>query len=275
MKQVFAIAWLFVNFTFCSKKKESAPVPLVSRVTANGGIAYKFFYNDSRQLSRWEIYAYESPGSPLSAQFEFTYNENGLLAQLATFSEPGKVPVQRLVFLEDMAKKRLSGFEAYELQGGNPAIPSRKANFNYNAAGRLSTVVIRNKDGELELQYNLSYFDDGTLKQRDGYDESVTNQLRLRERTIYSLPIPSAGAGWESVAAIPLDGPEISRTVHYDGIQRYVYNNGVLQTHRGEVISAREYNADGTIKRHGYTRKNIVPAAPDVASFWEFEYVQQ
>jgi hypothetical protein len=43
----------------------------------------------------------------------------------------------------------------------------------------------------------------------------------------------------------------------------------------GELISAREYNTDGTLKRHVYTRKLILPAFDDVVMNWEFEYIQQ
>jgi hypothetical protein len=41
------------------------------------------------------------------------------------------------------------------------------------------------------------------------------------------------------------------------------------------VISAREYNSDGTLKRHVHTRKNILPASADVVANWEFEYIHQ
>lgn len=276
MKQLILFFMLAsLAFASCKKSSDKAPEPLVSRVTANGGIAYKFYYNSKRQLERWELFSYETLGNPMAAQFEFSYGNDGLLTQIATYKEPGKVPQQRLVFQIDAAKGRYSGFEGYNPQGPNPAVPERWAKFNYGASGRLNTVVIRDDDDELLVQFNLSYFEDGSLKQRDAYDETITNQLRLTERVIYSLPLPGTAKGWEGILAIPLDGDEVARTVRYDGIQRYTYNNGVLTFHKNEIVSAREYNSDGTLKRHAFTRKNVVPAHPDHEANWEFEYIKE
>lgn len=275
MKRYIYLAIAAIMLVSCSKKGEKATVPLITRVTANGGIAYKFHYNSKNQIIRWETYAYETLGNPMTSQWEFTYAPDGLLSELAVFSEPGKVPGSRLIFTRDESKNRLSGFQFYDLQGLNPAQPYRSGVFNYNASNRMTSAVIRDKDGELDVQHNLSYFENGLLKQRDSYEETITNQLRLRERNIYSLPVPNMVTGWEPILVIPLDGIEIARTVHYDGIQRYVYNNGVLTGHRSELVSAREYNDDGTLKRHAYVRKMILPAQPDHEANWEFEYVKQ
>jgi len=273
MKKFIPFLGMLLFTIACKKDSDPAPVPLITRVTANGGIAYKFYYNNDNQIIRWELYGYETVGNPLNAEFEFEYN-NGKLSKLSTFSEPGKVPVARLLFEYD-DNNRIISHERYDLQGPDPSEPDSWGVYQYTTGGRLSSVTIRDENGELRSRYNLTYFDDGALKQRDEYDETVTNQLRLVSRVIYSLPLNVGITGWEPIAVIPLDGDEIMRTVRYDGIQRYVYTGGVLTNNKAEVISAREYNTDGTLKRHVHTRKNILPASPDVVANWEFEYIQQ
>jgi hypothetical protein len=173
------------------------------------------------------------------------------------------------------ANGRIIGHERYDLQGPDPSEPDLWGVYQYAANGHLSSVTIRDENGELSSRYNLTYFDNGALKQRDEYEETITNQLRLVSRVIYSLPLNVGITGWEPIAVIPLDGDEIMRTVRYDGIQRYTYTGGVVTNNVAEVISAREYNPDATLKRHLHTRKNIIPLSPDVETNWEMEYIQQ
>lgn len=273
MKKFIPFLCMLLLAIACKKDSEPAPVPLISRVTVNGGIAYKFYYNTDNQIIRWELYGYETVGNPLNAEFELEYS-NGKLSTLSSFSEPGKVPSGRLLFEYD-DNGRIIGHERYDLQGADPSEPDTWGVYQYATNGRLSSVTIREENGDLRSRYNLTYFDDGALKQRDEYDETVTNQLRLVSRVIYSLPLNVGVTGWEPISVIPLDGDEITRTVRYDGIQRYSYTGGVLTNNRAEVISAREYNADGTLKRHVHTHKKILPASADVVNNWEFEYIQQ
>lgn len=273
MKKFIPFLCMLFLIVACKKDSDPAPVPLISRVTANGSIAYKFYYNNDNQIDRWELYGYETPGNPLSSTIEFEYN-NAKLSMLSSFNEPGKIPVVRLLFQYD-GNGRIIGHENYDLQSSDPSEPHLWGVYQYAANGRLSSVTIRDENGELDMRYNLTYFDDGALKQRDGYEETVSNQLRLVSRVIYSLPLTGGIKGWEPITVIPLDGDEIMRTVRYDGIQRYTYTGGVLTNNKAEVISAREYNSDGTLKRHLHTRKNILPAFPDVETNWEMEYIQQ
>ena len=274
MKKFISFLFLLILFGACKKNSEPAPVPLISRVTVDGAVAYKFFYNTSNQITKWEFYSYDAPGAPLAVVFDFTYDNNGKLSEIMIHRYPGNVPESRL-FFEYNSLGKIIGHELYDLQGADPSKPWRWGVYQYSAAGRLSTVTMRDKDGKLDTRYNLSYYDDGALKQRDSYEETVTQQLRLTGRVIYSVPIVSGIKGWEPITVIPLDGDEITRTVRYDAIQRYEYNNGVLTFNTSELISAREYNSDGTLKRHVFTRKRILPASDDVVMNWEFEYIQQ
>jgi len=274
MKKVILYLLILLIAGACKKNSEPTPVPLVSRVTADGAVAYKFFYNASNQLTKWELYSYDSPGDPLTLVYDFTYDNKGKLAELISHRYPGNIPESRL-FFEYNNLGKIIGHEFYDLQGADPSKPWRWGVYQYSATGLLSSVTMKDKDGKLDTRYNLSYYDDGTLKQRDAYQETVTNQLRLTSRTIYSVPLAGGIKGWQAITVIPLDGDEITRTVRYDAIQRYEYNNGVLTWNVSELVSAREYNTDETLKRHVFTRKRILPASDDVVMNWEFEYVQQ
>ncbi len=219
MKKLIPYLLLILAASACKKNSEPSPVPLISRVTVNGSIAYKFFYNSSDQITTWELYSYESPGNPLGAVFEFKYGSDGKLDELRSFHEPGHVPNSRILLQYD-SLGRISGHEYYDLQAANPSKPKEWGVYQYNAASRLSTVTVKDENDKLEVRYNLSYYDDGSLKQRDSYEETITHQLRLTERVIYSLPLEVGIKGWEPITVIPLDGDEITRTVRYDGIQR-------------------------------------------------------
>jgi hypothetical protein len=74
MKKFIPILFMLLVTVACKKNSEPAPVPLIARVTANGGIAYKFHYNNDNQIISWELYGYESPGNPLNSVVEFEYN---------------------------------------------------------------------------------------------------------------------------------------------------------------------------------------------------------
>ena len=274
MKKIISFLSILILTGACKKNSEPVPVPLISRVAADGAVAYKFFYNPSNQIKSWELYSYDAPGAPLALVYDFTYDNNGKLSELISHIYPGNIPESRLFFEYDNLG-RITSHEFYNLQAANPSQPSGSGVYQYSAAGRLSTVTMLDKDGKLDRRFNLTYYNDGALKQRDSYEETVTQQLRLTSRTIYSVPLPGGLKGWEAITVIPLDGDEISRTVRYDAIQRYEYNNGVLTWNVSELISAREYNSDGTIKRHVHTRKRILPAYDDVVANWEFEYIQQ
>jgi hypothetical protein len=127
----------------------------------------------------------------------------------------------------------------------------------------------------LVRHHTLSYYPNGFLKERNSYDETITNQLRLTGRALYSIPNTDDIKGWENLAAIPLDGDELTRRVRYETIQRYEYNNGVLQHNVSENMAGKEYNPDGTLRRTVSTTKAIFPPGDDIVNHWDFEYVQQ
>ena len=186
MKKFIPFLCMLLLTVACKKDSEPTPVPLISRVTVDGNVAYKFFYNASNQISSWELYSYDAPTAPLAVIFDFTYSNDGKLSELMTHRYPGNIPESRLFFEYDNLGK-IIGHESYDLQGADPSKPWRWGVYQYSAAGRLSSVTMRDKDGELDVRYNLTYYDDGVLKQREAYEETITNQLRLISRVIYSI----------------------------------------------------------------------------------------
>jgi hypothetical protein len=257
----------------CKKNTDSAPEPLLTRVSYNGVNGYKFYYSDKNQLIRWELFSTDPANNAMSAYFTMEYNNNGQLAEMTTFQMPGDVPYTHIVYKYDQ-NGRMTGYDSYDLQGPDPSSPGTSS-FYYNGQDQLITATLKDEDGEFILQYSLTYYPNGFLKQRDEYEESITNQLRLKSRTIYSVPVTDEIKGWDKITVIPLLGDEVTRNAKYSTIQRYTYNNGVLVHHISETISAKEYNSDGTLKRHTSTTQHIVPPDTEAINNWEFEYITQ
>jgi hypothetical protein len=273
--KIFILAVLaMLVFSTCKKDKSPEKQALVSRASYNGLNAYRFSYSADNHLIKWELFNTDPQNNSITAYIQFDYNANGQMEKLSTFQMPGAVPVGHIIFGYDNAGKVIS-FESYDLQGANPSEPYRHAVFQYNAQNQLTTATIRDDDDELIRQYSLSYYPNGFLKERNEYEETITDQLRLAGRVIYSIPLTNEFKGWEKLDLIPLDGDELTRRVKYEGIQRYTYNNGVLMNNISEAMSGKEYNTDGTLKRQVSTVKSILPANPDVVNNWEYEYIHQ
>jgi hypothetical protein len=273
-KILFITLLLLVGIFSCKKEDSDKKEPLLSKVIYNGLIGYKLYYNEKNLWNKWELFKTDPVDNSLSLYMTMDYNEKDQLTKLSMFSMPGDVPSQRLFFEYDNTGKQ-TGYTNYDLQGANPSKPYLKGAFVYNQQNQLSTVTIKKDNGDLHAYYSLSYYPDGILKQRDEYDETVTHQLRLTGKTIYSIPDGNNIKGWEKMTVLPLDGDELIRKPRYETVQRYNYNNGVLMTNFKESTSGRENNTDGTLKRLTSTTQSIVPAGADQVNIFEFEYVQQ
>jgi hypothetical protein len=270
----FLFIVLLIGFFSCKKEDSHKKEPLLSKVIYNGLIGYKLYYSDKNLWSKWELFKIDATDNTVSAYFTFNYNDKGQLTQVSTFSMPGDVPTRRLFFEFDNNGVQ-TGYTNYDLQGANPSKPDLKGTFVYNQQNLLSTVTIKKDNGDLHAYYNLSYYPNGFLKQRDEYDETITHQLRLTGRTIYSIPVGDEIKGWEKMAVLPLDGDELTRKPRYETVQRYIYNNGVLMKNLKESTSGRENNPDGTLKRLTSTTQYITPSAVDDVNIFEFEYIEQ
>ncbi len=274
LKILFFTLILVGSFLSCKKEDSSKKEPLLSRVVYNGLNGYKLYYSDKNLWTKWELFKLDATDNSMSLYMTMEYNDKDQLTKLSQFSMPGDVPAQRLFFEYDNSGKQ-TGYTLYDLQGANPSKPALKGTFGYNQQNQLSTVTIKKDNGDLHAYFSLSYYSNGYVKERDEYDETITHQLRLTNKTIYSIPIDNSIKGWEKMAVLPLDGDELTRKPRYETIQRYMYNNGVLMKNIKESTSARESNADGTLKRLTSTTQTIAPASPEQVNIYEFEYIQQ
>jgi len=247
---------------------------LLSRAGYNGMTAYEFHYSENNLWTRWDLFKIDPSDNSLSVYVTFDYDGMGRLVQLAVFDMPGNVPRTRTL-LEYDNEGKLTGHSYYDLLGPNPSMPEQTAVYTYNAQNQINVSTVRDKNGGLVNRKTLSYFPNGVTKETNDYEETVTHQLRLKGRALYSLPNTDIIKGWEKIAVIPVDGYEIARQAQYETIQRYTYNNGVLTHNTGETMSAKEYNSDGTLKRVTSTTKFILPVNPDIVNNWEYEYIQQ
>jgi len=274
LKLILFTFLLVIGLFSCKKEDSKKKEPLLSRVVYNGLNGYKLYYSDKNLWTKWELFNLDAVDNSLSVYMTMEYNDKDQLVKLSQFTMPGDVPSQRLFFEYDNTGKQ-TGYTAYDLQGANPSKPSLKGTFTYNQQNQLGTVTIKKDNGDLYAYYTLSYYPNGFAKERDEYDETITHQLRLTSKTIYSIPIDNTSKGWEKMAVLPLDGDELARKPRYETVQRYIYNNGVLMKNIKESTSARENNSDGTLKRLTSTTQNITPVSPDQVNIFEFEYIQQ
>jgi hypothetical protein len=258
----------------CKKEDSHKKEPLLSKVVYNGLVGYKLYYSDKNLWTKWELFKTEPADNSLSVYITLDYNDKEQLIKTSVFDMPGDIPRTRLFFEYDNSGKQ-TGYTLYDLQGPNPSKPYLKGTFVYNQQNKLSTVTIKTDNGDLYAYYNLSYYPNGFLKEKNEYDETVTHQLRLTGKTIYSIPVGDNIIGWEKMAVLPLDGDDLTRKPRYETVQRYTYNNGVLMNNYKESTSGRENNPDGTLKRLTSTNQSIVPAAADVVDIYEYEYIQQ
>lgn len=264
--------FLFAALTLNScKKSESAPKEiLLSAILQDGKLQYSFFYDDQNRLYQYDIY--NQAGTTLAQIVSIEYETDDRLKGFTGYSMPGNVPIVRVLYeYNDMGQ--LVGGESYQLQGPTPNTPNLTVDYTYNAAGRLSVIHQRNKDGDLTTRTNYSYFPDGNLKEANKYKPSG-NLLWQSGKISYSLPGTTEIKGMDAFAEVV--GTEaflmfMGETQHY-----YSYDqNGGISNYFYVVLSHREMNADGTIKRHLSTRTNVTPEGDDELKNYSFEYITQ
>jgi hypothetical protein len=157
---------LLIGFFSCKKEDSHKKVPLLSKVIYNGLIGYKLHYSDKNLWNKWEIFNIDATDNTVNVYLTFDYNDKGQLSKISTYSMPGDVPTKRLFFEFDNNGKQ-TGYTNYDLQGANPSKPYLKGTFVYNQQDLLSTVTIKKDNGDLYAYYNLSYYPNGFLKERN------------------------------------------------------------------------------------------------------------
>lgn len=256
---------------FACKKNSSVPEEktiLLTRSISNGKTNYKFVYSPDKKLTRIEGYD-ETPANAPSITFDITYHDNGQIEQLTSYQEPGSVAITRSV-IQYNADNKIQSAAIYDLQGATPNVATSSSTWTYNAKGNFIKLVRKDKNDRLIEQTNISYYDNNTIKQIDSYGENG-GLLVLKSKSIFSVPAGEYPPGLEQLMIIL--GADFTASMYNETIQRYQYDqNGVITYNTMQQMSARQFNADGTLNKQTITLKKIKPADTDVITFKQYEY---
>jgi len=268
MKQIIFFVSLLLMVAGCKKDDNKQKEILLSEVSSNGALSVKISYSGDNRLLRYDTYS----GGVMNAYLTFSYDGDGHVESISSFISPGDIPAVRILVECDTQGKIIS-VANYDLLGPTPNTPISHATYSYNPDGRLGKVDRRDEDEELLTQTNLSYFPDGNLKEVRTYEES-SNQLWLSGKTIYSVP-----NGFQSVGAQKLQqllGPDVAANLLSESIQSYRYDqNGGTLNQRSTMMSGREFNEDGSLKKQVQTATSIKPPQAATVSNMSYEYIRQ
>lgn len=268
MKRILLLLLIPICWSSCKKDAGKTKEILLSEISVDGKVATRLKYSDDNKPVRYESYT----NNALTAYFTMSYDANGHLSELGTFSSPGDVPNSRIL-VECDAQGKITKATHYELQGPAPNTPSSVSTFSYNGQNLLSKLVDKDKNDELISSTNYLYFPDGNIKEIQSFKEA-SNLLWMWRKVAYSVPNGYSPKGIERLT--PILGPEITATYYCDGIQEYTYDqNGVIATHKSTIMSAREFNEDGSLKRQVQTYTSIKPVFPATVVNKSYEYILQ
>jgi hypothetical protein len=269
MKQI--VFFLFVLlFVSCKKDKDndSKKTILLSEINRNGDLNVVLKYTQDNKLMRYEGHS----GGTMNAYLDFSYDEKGHIETISSFEMPGNVPAIKILVDCD-AEGRMTSVANYDLKGPTPNSPYGRTKYSYNASGWINNIVQRDKDDKLISSINLTYFPDGNLKETQEFKENG-GPLWLAGKKIYSVP-----GEFNSVGTQPLRdilGPEIVASFISQSIQSYSYDqNGVLKSHQSIIMSGREFNEDGSLKKQVQTHTSIKPVEAPKVNNASFEYIMQ
>lgn len=274
MKKLIAILALASVIISC--KKEPGPghpkETLLSEVTRDSLKYLRFEYNSGNLLTKVEGYNADAADNNITSFISFQYTPEGHIKQYTSYTMPGTVAVAKGVVTYDSAG-RLSTTTLYDLQGVSPNTPSSTATFSYNGKGQVVKIVRKDKDGEFLIQNNLLYYEDGHLKERQGWRKSG-DQLWLSDKESFSIPNGEIPSGLEQIRVIL--GTDFVASMYSETTSNVVYSQaGVIVSQINEQMSAREYNGDGTLSKQIVTTKYIKPEKDDKVSVLAYKYIQQ
>jgi hypothetical protein len=276
MKTIFVLCVLFVSLLACKKNKdkdnENKPKTiLLSTSLTNGHIANRFYYSADNKFTKLELYDEQAPNA-LIGSIVFEYNQAGFFSRYTTYTEPGHAASLRLL-VDSTNNGNIIKVSQYDLLSATPNVPITIQTRNYNGQGRLSKLENRDKNGKLINYTTISYYADGTVKQVDTYKEE-SNQLYLVEKRVYAVPGSLFPKGLQAIELIL--GFDYTAAFFNEAYQQYSYDqNGAITWNRQYQFSAREYNADSTLKKQTLTVKKIKPASADEVLFKQYEYITQ
>ena len=268
MKQIILFFGLLLLWTSCKKDSNKQKEILLGGVITNGAANTRIHYAADNKMDRFESYN----GNALTAYLTVQYDASGYISEISSKIMPGDIPAVRILMLCD-GQGRVTNATNYDLLGPVPNTPVSVAVYTYNAEARLSKVVRKDDKNKLLSSISFLYFPDGNLKEMQTYKEA-DNKLWLSEKTIYSVPSGFYPKGVDQLRTIL--GPDFTASLFSESIQIYSYDqNGGTLTHKSRLMSGREFNEDGSLKKQVETFTSIKPPQPDVVSNKGYEYVLQ
>jgi hypothetical protein len=275
MKKIMLL--LAVGSLALSCKKESgAGKPketLLAEVKTNGLIELRVEYTSGNLIKKLEGFKAELNDNTVQTYVVFQYNADDQIKEYTAFGMPGDIPAQKYVVSYDSTGKMVSS-AFYELLGPTPNKATSTTYYTYNNKGLVSKTVRKDDDGTPTNQTNYSYYDDGQLKEKQNW-RAEGGVLWLSSKYSFSMPTGYHPSGFEQIRI--LNGSEFTAGMNSDAVNYKFYDqNGVINREYNDIMSARQYNADGSLKQQVITRKNIKPDDDEEdAEIKEYKYVTQ
>jgi hypothetical protein len=267
-RSILVLVMPMLLWAACKKDNSKPKEVLLNELSTNGAITTRILYSPDNKPVRYESYS----GGVIDAYLNFEYDANGHIAKLATYSMPGATPLVSIIFQCD-EEGRIITHTNYNLTGPTPNIPSSITTRTYTAQGILSKAESKDNNGDLIKRLNYLYFPDGNLKELQVFKEA-SNQLWLSGKTVYSIANGFHPKGADRLRTIL--GNEFLANLFSESIHEYTYDqNSAIVTHQSRIMSAREFNDDGSLKKQVQTYKSVKPPQPEVVSNLGYAYTVQ
>lgn len=275
MKKIILLLAVYSLALSC-KKESGAGKPketLLTEVKTNGLIDLRMEYTSDNLIKKIEGYKAELNDNSIQSYIIFQYNADDQIKEYTAYGMPGDIPAQKYVITYDSLGKMVSN-AFYELLGSTPNKATQTTYYTYNIKGFVSKTVSKNNSGTPTNQTNYTYYDDGQLKEKQNW-RSEGGVLWLSSKYSFSMPTGFTPSGFEQIRI--LNGNEFTAAMNSDAVNYKFYDqNGVIDREYSDIMSARQYNADGSLKQQVVTRKHIKPEDDDDdEEIREYKYITQ
>lgn len=277
MKKSIVVGTAVFSLLFFSCKKngggtEKEKTLLLSEISTNGLKELKMSYDSKNYLIKLEAFKTDPADNTMTSYIVFVNEDDGRIKQFTSYMMPSNQAAGKGVIEYDAAG-RISGATSYDLQGLSPGTPSGTTTFTYNGKDQVIKSVRKDKNGKMVEQQNLSYFDDGHIKERSTWKEE-SGQLWMTSKASYSMPGGYYPNGLEQLEV--LLGPDFIARMYSETITHLTYSQaGVITKQWKALMSAREFNEDQTLKKQITTHKSILPAGDDKVFVLDYKYIKQ
>jgi hypothetical protein len=273
MKKIMLLVTVCSLVLSC-KKESGAGKPkevLLAEVKTNGLVEIRVEYTSGNLIKRLEGFKTELNDNTMQSYVIFQHNADGQIKEYTAYGMPGDIPAQKYVITYDSVGKMVSN-AFYELLGPTPNKATYTTFYTYNNKGLVSKTVSKDKDGTPTHQTNYTYYDDGQLKEKQSW-RAEGGVLWLSSKYSFSIPTGFTPSGFEQIRI--LNGSEFAAAMNSDAVNYKFYDqNGAMNREYSDIMSARQFNADGSLKQQVVTRKYLKPEQDDDdAEIKEYKYI--